>query len=152
MEKRLVTGLSLKLGQLLPGVAKNTIHKISGWEGGPHRHLPPPSPMAPLKTENKTSDFYTKSIPIIHNYHRFTYENSINVVYIIYTMLTGSHYDTWRKIKSLSLYLDLSLQITHTAQESLATPPGSTSPTLLEQRSESAMRQDVRVFTLLWED
>ena len=35
------------------------------------------------------------------------------------------------------------------AQESLATPPGSTSPTLLEQRSESAMRQDVQVFSLL---
>ena len=28
-EKRLITGLSLKLGQLVPRVAKNTIHKIS---------------------------------------------------------------------------------------------------------------------------
>ena len=61
---------------------------------GPVDTSPPPPPMAPLKTENKTSDFYMKSILIIHNYHRFTYENSINVVYIIYTVLTGSHYDT----------------------------------------------------------
>ena len=33
----------------------------------------------------------------------------------------------------LSLYQDHSLQITHPAQERLATPPGSTSPTHFEQ-------------------
>ena len=45
-------------------------------------------------------------------------------LYIVHTLFTGIRYDH---------EVDLSLQITHPAQERLATPPGSTSPTLFEQ-------------------
>ena len=41
----------------------------------------------------------------------------------VYTV-TGSHYDTWKRIMRLSLSSDLSLQITHPAQKRLATPTG----------------------------
>ena len=51
----------------------------------------------------------------------------------IHTLFTGSHYNPWRMIMRLSLYWDLSWQITHPAQERLATPPGSMSPTLFKQ-------------------
>ena len=48
----------------------------------------------------------------------------VTSLYMVHTLFTGSHYDH---------EVDLSLQITHPAQERLATPPGSTSPTLFEQ-------------------
>ena len=51
----------------------------------------------------------------------------------IYSLFTGSHYDTWRTIRRLSLYSDISLQITHPVQEKLTTPLGSAPPTLFEQ-------------------
>ena len=43
----------------------------------------------------------------------------VTSLYMVHTLFTGSHYDH---------EVDLSLQITHPAQERLATPPGSTSP------------------------
>ena len=46
---------------------------------------------------------------------------------------TGSQFQTWRRIHEVTLDQDLSLQKTHQAQERLATPPGSTSPTLFKQ-------------------
>ena len=61
----------------------------------------------------------------VHNCKAF--ETSHNV----YTYAV-SHYDTKRRIMRLSLYSDLSLQITHPAVERLPTPPGSKSPTLFE--------------------
>ena len=52
---------------------------------------------------------------------------------ILVTLFTGSQFQTWRRIHEVTLYQDLSLQITHPAQERLATPLGSTSPTLFKQ-------------------
>ena len=53
---------------------------------------------------------------------------------ILVTLFTGSQFQTWRRIHEVTLYRDLYLQITHQAQERLATPLGSTSPTLFKQR------------------